>query len=101
MSHYDESSSLVTPSSPGGGDHPRRPASGDRVDVDHQGLTTFLELAAQEMKLPFDRGAARRRFGELDNDRRSGWGVTELNAIVVAASAGVSDAGRFNAVDLG
>ena len=64
------------------------PATGDRVDVDHKGLTIFLDLAAQEMKLPFDRVAARRRFGELDNDRRSGWGVTDLNAIVVAAAPG-------------
>ena len=87
MSHFDESSSLVTPSSPEGAIVPA-PASGDRVDADHQGLTIFLELAAQEMKLPFDCGAARRRFSELDNDRRSGWGVTELNAIVVAAAPG-------------
>lgn len=40
------------------------------------------------MKLPFDRVAARRRIGELDNDRRSGGGVTELNAILVAAAPG-------------
>jgi ABC-type bacteriocin/lantibiotic exporter with double-glycine peptidase domain len=85
MSHHAESSSLVAPDPQEGAIVPAR-ATGDRAGVDHEDLTTFLDLAAQEMKLPFDRVGARRRFGELDNDRRSGWVVTELNAIVVAAA---------------
>lgn len=87
MSHQDESSSLLAPEPQEGTIVPAR-ATGDRVALDHQGLAVFLDLAAQEMKLPFDRVAARRRFGELDNDRRAGWGVRELNAIVVAAAPG-------------
>jgi putative ABC transport system ATP-binding protein len=85
MSHNGESLSLAAPP-------PKEetviPALklGGQADADRLLLSNFLEMAAQEMKLPFDRVAARRRFCELDADRHASWEVRELNSIVVAAA---------------
>jgi putative ABC transport system ATP-binding protein len=87
MSHHNESSSLLTPKPDKGAMIPA-PTKGDRDNGDHLGLTIFLDFAAQEMKLPFDRVAARRRFGELDGKQCSDANVAELNALLAAAAPG-------------
>lgn len=87
MTHHDQSSSLLSPQFHKGAESPA-PATDERIDVDHQRLTFFFDAAAHEMRLPFDRVAARRRFGELHRVRQSSDRVTEFNAIAVAAATG-------------
>ncbi len=60
----------------------------ERAENDQQRLTIFLDLAAHEMSLPFDRAAARRRLGELRGDCSGNDRLPELNAMVVAAAPG-------------
>lgn len=76
-------------------------STGERAEADHQQLAVFLDLAAHEMKLPFDRVAARRCFGELRRELSDENGACEPNAIVEAAATAFGMKADLMSVSLG
>ncbi|QDT72333.1 peptidase domain-containing ABC transporter [Lacipirellula limnantheis] len=59
-----------------------------RLDADHRELATFLDLAAHEMGVSFDRVEARRHFGEWSRDSGAGNSLSDLHAMLSASASG-------------